>query len=748
MTRSHNISKIESEDLPPLLEEFRAALHDKIDEATSNSSNTSISLRNGHKTSPPGSPCQYVFSTGSNINALAGVPYNLIIPSQPPIEASIVSAEGHRVIVSLEPDLGQTIPVAHLQTDLAIMMRRLIGHIENKAAARQATATETRVTDDSDGTRAGTLSNLDLYPSRMLALESSLGRNLRFIWGLPKNSKIPIMGTIVEQLYNSGQSVLFVGHTHSAVDRAIKQIVKPLQNFLPRGIVIRAGEVWDNNLGSTYPDIFIERQAELQSRELSRHKEDLISEKGKLVDELRIIDNAISILQWLESSDSGIQTAMANIEQLQQSESQFALNEETWTDLKQHLPGLIELQKLTSRVLIIRSDLLSKREKHQSLIETLPNICLEIDHVAAKLQDQRFRSKIADRIDLLRRERAAYPPVDEQTANIRNLSAQIAKSDILSEEIQRRYNAANSLLSQIHNSNYLGRVLKHLPKREEQTEIVHELFAQLSDMKEERKFLRETYNIAKNNLSRTLELDAALMGHEDIGTPSEEHARESEYENSLKPLEETKIKLQKDSEQLSTSIRELEKEEKEIIAHLDGDPELISMEAGAKIRVAQEIQASVISGRLNSKQLREDTNSILDRLLSQLSRWMPIIERPISEQQKLDFISECSRKLASQYNPTELPSLVERADLRRWSIRKLTEDINELDKNLTQTRNSVIKNAHIIGATMTDIYLDEIVQSRRFDTVIVDEVSLAPILTLWVAALLADRNLVIAGDFD
>jgi len=126
---------------------------------------------------------------------------------------------------------------------------------------------------------------------------------------------------------------------------AIKQIVKPLQNFLPQGIVIRTGEVRDNNRGSTCPDIFIERQAELQSRKLSQHKEDLISEKGKLVDELRVIDNTISILQWLESSGSDIQTARANIEQLQKSESQLALNEETWTDLKQHLPGLIELQK-------------------------------------------------------------------------------------------------------------------------------------------------------------------------------------------------------------------------------------------------------------------------------------------------------------------------------------------------------------------------------------------------------------------
>jgi len=94
----------------------------------------------------------------------------------------------------------------------------------------------------------------------------------------------------------------------------------------------------------------------------------------------------------------------------------------------------------------------------------------------------------------------------------------------------------------------------------------------------------------------------------------------------------------------------------------------------AKIRVAQEIQVSVASGRFNSKQLREDTNSssiVCYRIIPVDAGY----RETISEQQKLDFISKCSYKLASQYNTTELPSLAERADLRRWSISKLTEDI-------------------------------------------------------------------------
>jgi len=136
----------------------------------------------------PGSPANMFFPPVL-LFMPSRVPYTLVIPGQPPIEASIVSAEGRRVIVGLEPDLGQTIPVAHLQTDLAIMMRRLIGHIRKYRRSQTGDCPETQVTDDADGTRARTLSNLDLYPSRMLALESSLGRNLRFIWVCPRTVK-------------------------------------------------------------------------------------------------------------------------------------------------------------------------------------------------------------------------------------------------------------------------------------------------------------------------------------------------------------------------------------------------------------------------------------------------------------------------------------------------------------------------------------------------------------------------------
>jgi hypothetical protein len=44
------------------------------------------------------------------------------------------------------------------------------------------------------------------------------------------------------------------------------------------------------------------------------------------------------------------------------------------------------------------------------------------------------------------------------------------------------------------------------------------------------------------------------------------------------------------------------------------------------------------------------------------------------------------------------------------------------------------------------VYLRNDLDDRRFDTVILDEASTAPIPALWIAARLADTNVVVVGD--
>lgn len=59
----------------------------------------------------------------------------------------------------------------------------------------------------------------------------------------------------------------------------------------------------------------------------------------------------------------------------------------------------------------------------------------------------------------------------------------------------------------------------------------------------------------------------------------------------------------------------------------------------------------------------------------------------------------------------------------------------------------IIRDTMVVGTTLAKSYLNDDIQSRDFDTVILDEASMASIPALWCACSVAKRNIVIVGDF-
>lgn len=126
--------------LPPLLEEFRAALQDEIEAAKRNSSSSAIPLTNGHKVASKGNAYQYAFLIDSVLNMPDGVPGDLVVSGKAPLFATIISVEGLRIVISVENDLGNFVPTAKLKTNLTILMRKLIERIENNANRKNPAA--------------------------------------------------------------------------------------------------------------------------------------------------------------------------------------------------------------------------------------------------------------------------------------------------------------------------------------------------------------------------------------------------------------------------------------------------------------------------------------------------------------------------------------------------------------------------------------------------------------------------------
>lgn len=119
--------------LTGMLAEFRDALRAEIEVARRNAVNTAVPLVSGRRIARVGGSFQYAFKVESLLDLPDDSPADLIVPGKGgPIEATLVSVEGLNVVVSIGIDLGAFVPAARLQTDLTLLLRKLITRIEDK----------------------------------------------------------------------------------------------------------------------------------------------------------------------------------------------------------------------------------------------------------------------------------------------------------------------------------------------------------------------------------------------------------------------------------------------------------------------------------------------------------------------------------------------------------------------------------------------------------------------------------------
>jgi superfamily I DNA and/or RNA helicase len=80
-------------------------------------------------------------------------------------------------------------------------------------------------------------------------------------------------------------------------------------------------------------------------------------------------------------------------------------------------------------------------------------------------------------------------------------------------------------------------------------------------------------------------------------------------------------------------------------------------------------------------------------------------------------------------------------------IARLSAELQSIEEAMKRVEEVVIAEAMVVATTLTLAYRRDSVQSRQFDTIILDEASMAPIPAIWVAASRATENAVIVGDF-
>ncbi|MGZ3601032.1 MAG: AAA domain-containing protein [Ktedonobacterales bacterium] len=82
----------------------------------------------------------------------------------------------------------------------------------------------------------------------------------------------------------------------------------------------------------------------------------------------------------------------------------------------------------------------------------------------------------------------------------------------------------------------------------------------------------------------------------------------------------------------------------------------------------------------------------------------------------------------------------------RSTSEQLTQQLAKVEELLRDLEKRLMEEAHVVATTLSKVYMDKRLNERRFDVVIVDEVSMAPLPALYMAGCHADRTVLAIGD--
>jgi len=176
-------------------------------------------------------------------------------------------------------------------------------------------------------------------------------------------------------------------------------------------------------------------------------------------------------------------------------------------------------------------------------------------------------------------------------------------------------------------------------------------------------------------------------------------------------------------------------------------PEEVLHRAKAHSAELVELLSRIQGLRGESIERRLRLEDVLRERLCALCQWKLASESTGPAEVTLDAIKCAHQAAASEVAGQNPASLRAERDGVNTRITDLDAEIRKINEALKKVEQLVIADATIVATTLTRAYLRSSIQSRRFDTVILDEASMAPIPALWVAASLAKANVVIVGDF-
>jgi len=742
-------------DRPPLTahrDEFRRAIEQEMDAATKAASSDAVHLRNGRRVAQVGGAFQYHFDVENVLTLPADSPGDLCVPRHAPTQAMIVSVEGLRVVISVPVDLGRFIASAQLISDLSHLMRKLIQRVEAYEAKPNAAGDRLLGLNPANSAPTDCPGPIDCDPDKETAIEMATSRDTTFIWGPPGTGKTFTIGAIAEQLVLVDRSVLIVSHTNTAVDGAISALANRLRQrddmsaLLEEGKVIRVGDPVDQSVKDD-SDLLVSTHVDRRSAELVARRESLEADQLQYRDDVVRLTRQIDLCEWVEHAGEDIQWlkhATQEVIDCREAESTAAS----------------EARRLTEALEAMRPRAASAhaaRDAHEQIdrldhqlhstgaeLDTARQIVATAQAAADEAEADYQRAKVAAPI---RAELSRLPDIETQRDRQRDSERRLTDAREQCTAASEALSQAEALLEECTSVGTLTRVWRRLPSPDDQRRKVEAARQALSVAD---RAMAERQSEAEKVATILSTTEGLMQRLEPLASaPSLEDAKSSlnRGQQSLRSA------VAKETD-LAKMIDDYQQQRIEQQARFD-DQSFDSMSAVEDV-LQQERQLVDSSQRAKAEHAKcaESTGRAVDKVAQFVRpRLDVLIEWGLTQSGDGDVVDQAHAVEQAYHHARErvqdwdVQGLRQQRDDANTNLRRIADELKRIEEQLQDVEAVVISEATVVATTLTRCYLRDAIQNRRFDTVILDEASMAPIPALWVAAGLADRAAIAVGDF-
>lgn len=739
-----DIEELRSDTHVPLsgyLAEFRKALQDEI-AAIKKSGQSSTLLYGGHVIARKGNDTWYQFRIQYMPNIPADTPCKLFVGSSS-YEVTVINVEETSIILSTTENIPETIAEAQLENGSTVLMELLIKRIE-KNSTKDASAGK-RMLEGTNVPKDQLFQKIhDCSPeiaahftlAQRKAIISGLSNNITYIWGPPGTGKTSVIGTLITELFKAGRSVLLVSHTNTAVDGAIKKVDKEYsrnnaQSECAMYPFLRLGIPADKDM----PDrLLMQSHVEMLGKELYTTRELLLEKQLKKQEKKARIEHELQEAGWVYSNN--VQTlirvlaeAEAQEEKVTKLTSSFAEIRRKFHAEKANHPEYQNLSELKMQ--------LKKLEDHYSLLKK-KQIDIKNHQTRTEMELQTAKDAVVQHKEYaaLKERESQMMSLSAQEKRIQDLKADIAALEKEKKELQANIKIVIAQIEDYEQSGFLGRIGK---KKTYETNV--DMRKQLED------------RIDGLSVSLPTKYDLLRKYDEEVRTTRLLKAQIEGIHLSA-TLQYWEMQLQKSEEahkRYADSFNQLLKEIEQVnnqLSRLRGNIQKVEIQCQSLVAAEREY-----SSCLSLLKEAKDALNLLEEKLDQAyhaeieKTYLFFLPGGKSIKENVNFLQVKLDELSYKYINVSVENLAKENESVQGEILDLQQKINEIEQKLSGLEKQVIMEANVIGTTLAKSYLNDPLQERRFDTVILDEASMASIPALWCASCLAESNIVIVGDF-